>query len=284
MYQATLVDKPVDLVVLPENIVNVDGYYEGSAEEARVAAVAEELDATVVAGVVEDRGSDEHFWNFAVAVTPEGRIEDRYDKVRRVPYGEYVPMRNLLDPIAKDILPPRDDREGTGPAVLDTGLGKLGVVISWETFFPRRVREAVQHDARIILNPTNGSSYWLTQVQTQQIASSSLRAVESGRWVVQASPTGFSAVIDPAGTVHGRTGVGEAAVVQRQVELRSGRTPAMVWGEAPALLAAAAALLIAWVLQRRVPDDPLTADEQNVMKSGGQGMASADQGDYLAST
>jgi hypothetical protein len=57
-----------------------------------------------------------------------------------------------------------------------------------------------------VLNPTNGSSYWLTQVQSQQIASSALRAVESGRWVIQAAPTGFSAIIDPDGVVQQRSG------------------------------------------------------------------------------
>ena len=156
MNTAATVKTPVDLVLLPENIVNINGEYRGSYEEQRLTNVATSLGATVVAGVVEDRGSREHFWNFAVAISPDGGLEGRYDKVRRVPYGEYVPMRFLLDPLAKDILPPRDDVEGTGPAVLDTNLGRLGVVISWETFFPRRVREALHHDAQIVLNPTNG--------------------------------------------------------------------------------------------------------------------------------
>ena len=248
---AQTVRTPVDLVVLPENIVNINGEYRGSYEEQRLTDVATRLHATVVAGVVEDRGDREHFWNFAVAIDPNGRLEDRYDKVRRVPYGEYVPMRFLLEPLAEGVLPPRDDVEGTGPAVLDTSLGRLGVVISWETFFPRRVREAIHHDAEIVLNPTNGSSYWLTEVQTQQIASSTLRAVESGRWVLQAAPTGFSAIIDPAGTVQQRSSMTEARVLQQRVELRDGRTLAMVWGEAPALLMAAGALVAAWFLQRR---------------------------------
>lgn len=267
MNTAATVKTPVDLVVLPENIVNINGLYRGSYEEQRLTNVATSLHATVVAGVVEDQGSREHFWNFAVAIDPDGRLEDRYDKVRRVPYGEYVPMRFLLDPIAKDILPPRDDVEGDGPAVLDTRLGKLGVVISWETFFPRRVREALHHDAQIVLNPTNGSSYWLTQVQTQQIASSTLRAVESGRWVLQAAPTGFSAIIDPRGTVEQRSAMREARVLRQTVELRDGRTLAMIWGEAPALGLATAALAIAWLLQRR------SNREQNVTKSIDPGMA-----------
>jgi apolipoprotein N-acyltransferase len=275
---AETVTTPVDLVVLPENIVNINGEYRGSVEEARITAIATSLHATVVAGVVEDRGDREHFWNFAVAVSPDGRLEDRYDKVRRVPYGEYVPMRNLLEPFAEGVLPPRDDVEGTGPAVLDTGLGRLGVVISWETFFPRRVREALHHDAEIVLNPTNGSSYWLTEVQTQQVASSTLRAVESGRWVLQAAPTGFSAIIDPSGVVRQRSGIGEAKVLEQRVELRGGRTLAMVWGEVPALFAAALALSVAWVFQHRMNAG------QNATKSIDPGMASGEGGDYVATT
>jgi len=262
------VTTPVDLVVLPENIVNISGDYIGSYEEQRITSLATTLKATVVAGIVEDRGDREHFWNFAVAISPEGRLEGRFDKVRRVPYGEYVPMRNLLDPIAGDILPPRDDREGTGPAVLDTSLGKLGVVISWETFFPRRVADALNNDAQIVLNPTNGSSYWLTQVQTQQIASSTLRAVESGRWVLQSAPTGFSAIIAPSGEVQQRSRLAEARVLEQQVDLRTGNTLAMTWGESPVLLLAAAFIVLAWGLQRR--------DVPNITKSVETGMASPD--------
>ncbi|HMS11844.1 MAG TPA: nitrilase-related carbon-nitrogen hydrolase, partial [Microthrixaceae bacterium] len=131
------------------------------------------------------------------------------------------------------------------PTVIDL-TGPTGVVISGGVFFPRRVREALHHDAEIVLNPTNGSSYWLTQVQSQQIASSALRAVESGRWVIQAAPTGFSAIIDPDGVVQQRSGVSEARVLEQTVELRRGRTLAMWWGEAPALLASLIALAWAW--------------------------------------
>ena len=83
--------------------------------------------------------------------------------------------------------------------MLRTDAGTFGVAISWEVFFTQRVREGVQEGGEVVLNPTNGSSYWLTQVQSQQVASSQLRAIETGRWVLQAAPTGFSAVVDPDG-------------------------------------------------------------------------------------
>ena len=76
----------------------------------------------------------------------------------------------------------------------------------------------------MILNPTNGASYTGTIVQTQQVASSRLRAIETGRWVVQASPTGFSEFVTPDGDVIDRTAVSEQAVIRHDVELRDGRT------------------------------------------------------------
>src|SRR5690606_8221386 len=130
---------------------------------------------------------------------------DRYDKERRVPFGEYVPLRPLIEPIAGDALPQRDQIPGDGTAMVRTTAGPAAVAISWEIFFGRRVREGVRAGGEIVLNPTNGSSYWLTQVQSQQVAASRLRAVESGRWVVQVAPTGFSAFVDPTGRVRDRT-------------------------------------------------------------------------------
>lgn len=249
--EAETITSPVELYVFPENIVNVTGFWEGSFEERLVSDFARRHAATVVIGIVEDHNDPEHFYNAAVAVGPDGHQVARYDKVRRVPYGEYVPMRNLLDPIAHDQLPPRDQVPGTGPPVLVTPAGRLGVAVSWEVFFGRRVRDAVHHDAEIILNPTNGSSYWLTQVQTQQIASSTLRAVESGRWVLQSAPTGFSAIIDPHGDVLGRTGIGEPATLTATVERRDGRTIAALTGDLLALLIALVLAIGGHLLTRR---------------------------------
>ena len=255
--QATqLIRGKVDLIIWPENVINVSTFT-GSQYEAMMQQLARSRHATVVAGVVEDRGSRTSFLNAAIAWGPDGRQVDRYDKVRRVPFGEYVPLRFLLDPIAGSILPPRDQTPGTDPNVLHTPAGRLGTVISWEVFFGRRARAAMHADADILINPTNGSSYWLTQVQTEQVASSTLRAVESGRWMIQAAPTGFSEIIDPAGNVFGRTGVSEAAVVQHRVQLRHGSTIAVVVGDAPALALATIFWGGAWVTlltrRRQVP-------------------------------
>jgi apolipoprotein N-acyltransferase len=139
------------------------------------------------------------------------------------------------------------------------------VVISWEVFFGGRVREGVQEGAQAVLNPTNGASYTGTIVQTQQVASSRLRAIESGRWVVQAAPTGFSAIIDDAGTVLQRSAISERTILVADVELRDGFTWYTDLGDAPfvgALIVVSA--IAAWAGRRRprppVDDDSVVSD------------------------
>ncbi len=230
----------VDLVVWPENVIDVFSF-EGSEELTEVTAEAARIGAPFAVGITED-APDDHFINAEVVVTPEGEIVSRYDKVHRVPFGEYMPLRGLLHALgAPTDLVPRDAVAGTGPAYIDIPLstGRLGchvraaVVISWEIFFGSRVAEGVNDGATFILNPTNGSSYTGTILQTQQIASSRLRAIENGRWVVQVSPTGFSAFVSPDGDVFDRTAVSEQKVITRTITLNSGRTWYSNLGDVP---------------------------------------------------
>lgn len=245
-----LVETPVQMVLWPENTVNLDGPLEESDEHDELSQLARELDTTLVVGVVESVGTDE-FTNRVVVYDPAGEIVDSFDKVRRVPFGEYVPVRWLFEPLAGTALPPRDAIAGSEPAVLDTPEGTMGVVVSWEVFFERRAREAAREGALTLLNPTNGASYWLTMVQSQQVASSRLRAVEIGRWVLQSSPTGFSAFVDADGEVLARTSISEQAVLEDDVELRQGTTWATAMGDWPVLILAALVLSLAWLGQRR---------------------------------
>lgn len=254
-----LVETPVDLVLWPENVVNVEGSLQVNPEDDELADLARRLDAPLIVGVVE--GVDDHFLNAAVVYDADGRIVDRYDKVKRVPFGEYVPLRSLLERFSSE-LPGRDALAGDTPAIVDTPAGRFGVVISWEVFFGTRGRDAIGHGGTVLLNPTNGSSYWLTQVQSQQVASSRLRALENDRWVLQAAPTGFSAVVTNDGEVIERSAVSEQRVLQHTIATREGETLATRFGDLPMLLLAAGSMVAAQVLSRRPrrpSADPATA-------------------------
>jgi apolipoprotein N-acyltransferase len=273
-----LVETPVDLVVWPEDVVDVPTL-ETSEEVDELADLARDLNATLVAGMVEDAGPDS-FLNYSAAFDPDGEIVDTYEKVHRVPFGEYVPLRSLIEPFGGADLTSRDAVIGDGPAELVTPAGDASVAISWEIFFADRVREGVQNGAELVLNPTNGSSFTGTLVQTQQVASSRMRAIESDRWLVQVAPTGFSAIIGPDGTVHARTAVSEQAVLQDTVELRTGTTLATRFGYGPAAVLALAAMALGWLVARRAGRSS-PADENGAVAGAPADAAGSTDGSHL---
>ncbi len=243
-------DEQLDLVIWPENVIDVSSF-SSSIERTEVAAEAARLNAPFLVGITEDL-DNKFFTNAQVVVNTDGSLGDRYDKVRRVPFGEFVPMRGLLEAVGAPVdRIPRDAMAGNDTAILRAADTTIAVVISWEVFFAGRANEGVERGATLLVNPTNGSSYTGTILQTQQIASSRLRALETGRWLVQVSPTGFSAFVSPSGQVFDRTGVSEQHVITREVQLRSGRTIYSRLGDMPFILIMSASLIALLIVGRR---------------------------------
>ena len=242
----------LDVVFWPENAIDV-ATFEGSEIQAFIAAESRRLGVPFVIGLTEDAVVDgrDRYTNAQVVVDADGVVSSRYDKVRRVPFGEYVPLRSVIERISSAVDRVGDAVPGETPAFLDLPTGeRVSTVISWEVFFGGRAREGVELGAEVILNPTNGASYTGTIVQTQQVASSRLRAIETGRWVVQAAPTGFSAFIDSDGDVLQRTGQREQRIIVSDVELRTGNTWYVSLGDAPFILALVLVLIAACVASR----------------------------------
>jgi apolipoprotein N-acyltransferase len=244
----------VDVVLWPEDVVDVNDPILETDEGDELSALAAHLHATVVAGVVEG-GQAEHeadvFINFSQAWGPDGEPLDRYEKNRRVPFGEFIPFRSLVEKLGDVSAVPRDARVGHGPGLLHTPAGDLGVVISWEVFFADRARDAIGHGGEVLLVPTNAASFSTTQMPALELGAARLRAIETGRWVVQAAPTGFSAIIDPGGAVREHTDLGERQVLDRVIERRRGDTLYTTLGDGPFVLGALAVVAYAWVRRRR---------------------------------
>lgn len=240
----------MDLVLWPENVVDTDFDVQDAEEGQELQALARRLDAPLSVGTVEGV-SDTEFRNSQQVLDADGNWGDRYVKVQRVPFGEWVPFRSLIEKVAPDTLAERDATVSHQSGLLRTDAAPLGTAISWEVFFGHRARAAVEAGGQVIYNPTNGSTYTGTFVQTQQIASSRLRAIENGRWLVQVAPTGFSAFITPEGKVEQRTGTRERAVRHQAVELRTGFTWYTRFGDAPPRAVAVLLLTAAWALAYR---------------------------------
>lgn len=253
----TIAAGSVDLVLWPENVIDVVTF-EGSAVEQQVATEAARIGAPFAVGITEDvaasgPGEPQRFLNAQVVVSTDGKVVSRYEKVHRVPFGEYVPLRGLLESLGAPVdQVPKDAVAGAGPAYVDLPDGtRTGVVISFEVFFGERARDGVRHGAELLINPTNGSSYTGTVVQAQQVASSRLRAVETGRWLVQAAPTGFTTFVSPDGDVIGRTAQTEQRVISHEVALRSGTTWYTSLGDLPFVFLAAIGLFVTSFASRR---------------------------------
>ena len=156
-----------------------------------------------------------------------------------------VVLRPLCEPRG---CPPRRHRRTRERNDGDTGRARVAVLVSYEVFFPDRGRSGVRAGGQLIVVPTNTSSYSSEQAPAQEIAASRLQAIEEGRDLLQAAPTGYSAVIDNHGDVLEQTPLSVTAVLRANVALRDGVTLYTRFGDLPTVSLALLAVLAGWVV------------------------------------
>jgi len=241
---------PPALVLWPEDVIALSQPLRGSAQNRAMAQMARHLHTTFVAGVTEPAGP-RSFRNEIVVWAPSGRIVGAFEKVHRVPFGEFVPYRSFISHLADLSAVPTDAIPGHGSGLLSTPAGPLGTLVSFEVFYANRSRTSVRAGAELLIVATNTSSYATSQVPTQEVAADAVQAVETGRDLVQAAPTGYSTVVDGRGEVLQRSVLGRPQVVRATVALRRGFTPYDHWGDLPVLVGAAVMLAAGWGRSRR---------------------------------
>ena len=251
--------RPPSLVVWPEDVVSLDMPIDGTQIEKQLGALARALHTTLLVGVTETV-SAQSFRNEIVAFSPGGKLVARFEKVHRVPFGEYIPYRGFFKHLADLSSVPLDAIPGHGDGVLHTPAGPLGTLVSYEVFYAQRGWITTRAGAQLLVDPTNTSSYLTSQVPTQEIAAARLQAIAEGRDVVQAAPTGYSAVIDNRGRVLVRSKLGGRAVIIRDVDLRTGRTLYERFGDLPVLALSGLLVVAGWLSALANDTDPdLTA-------------------------
>ncbi len=212
--------------------------------------LARALRTTLMVGITEP-ASATTFRNEVVAWGPSGRVVGVFEKVHRVPFGEYVPLRSFFAHFADLSGVPTDAIPGSGTGLMRTPAGPLGLMVSFEIFYSGRSHDSVRAGAELLAVPTNTSSYSTSQVPAQEIAAAVVQSVETGRDLVQAAPTGFSAVVTQRGVVVERSTLGDRQVLSSTVDLRRGLTPYDHWGDLPVLILSALALAAGWARQFR---------------------------------
>ena len=140
--------------------------------------------------------------NSLFALTPDAEIIGRYDKAHLVPYGEYLALRWLLEPLGATRLVPGDIDFIPGPGaqtITLPGFGKVGVQICYEIIFSGQVIDA-RNRPDFLFNPSN-DAWFGSWGPPQHLAQAQLRAIEEGLPIVRSTPTGISAIIDANGRI-----------------------------------------------------------------------------------
>jgi apolipoprotein N-acyltransferase len=190
-----------------------------------------------------------HYWNSMVAVDHEGRILGSYDKAHLVPFGEYVPLREIL-PINKVTPGTVDFSAGPGPRTLHLpGLPPVSPLICYEAIFPHAVADTADRP-RWLLNLTNDGWYGITSGPFQHFSIARTRAVEEGMPLVRAANNGVSGLVDPYGRVVRRLGLD--AIGYLDVSLPQSLAPTLYerLGDLPFLIALPLLLGLAWGVAR----------------------------------
>jgi apolipoprotein N-acyltransferase len=254
-------DKP-DLVLWPEDASDVDPFLDRSAYAAIDAAV-KRIGVPVLVGAIL-QGPHGKRLNAGILWSPTTGPGAQYVKRHPVPFGEYIPLRSIAKLVSSDVnLVSQDMAAGHGNGLLKGGPAPIGDVICFEVAYDSLVRSSVRAGAQLVVVQTNNATFGHTSETYQQLAMSKLRAIETGRTVIQVATTGSSAIIREDGKVLAKSGkLFTPAVLTATVTLETGETPAVAVGAVPEYVLAALALVgilyAAWPRLRRRSSGPAT--------------------------
>ncbi|MCK4534787.1 MAG: apolipoprotein N-acyltransferase, partial [Syntrophobacterales bacterium] len=158
------------------------------------------------------------FRNSAYLISPEGAVSGRYDKVHLVPFGEYVPLHNILFFIDKLVEGAGDFTPGGEITPFSMGDRKIGTLICYEGIFPEISREHCLKGADLLVNITNDAWYGNTSAPYQHLTMAAFRAIENRTYMIRAANTGISAIVDPTGKIASRTDLFERTTLSGPVK------------------------------------------------------------------
>ncbi|HKM37603.1 MAG TPA: apolipoprotein N-acyltransferase [Thiopseudomonas sp.] len=252
LYQSlTLNAAPSDLVIWPETAVPVlkeqaQGYLDSMDR------IISRQDSALITGLPlrqQDTHGDLRYYN---AITTLGDSDGEYRKQKLVPFGEYVPLQDLLrGVIAFFDLPMSDFARGPSQqAPLNAKGYKIAPYICYEVVYPEFATElAAQSD--ILLTISNDTWFGTSIGPMQHLQMAQMRALEAGRWMIRATNNGVSALIDPRGEISVTVPQFQQAVLRGSVVPMQGLTPYLRWQSWPLILLCALCLIPA-VLQRKM--------------------------------
>ena len=240
-----LAERGVDAILTPEGALPF--YFKDLKNSAIFKAI---LDKKVVVwlGAFGEQGLS--YTNSLFTVMGNGEVFSRYNKVKLVPLGEYIPFESVLGKLI-DRLSPLDAHMAAGSSnqVFDTPFGRAIMGICYESAFAEHFRRQAAQGGQFILTASNNAHYAET-MPAQHHAQDVMRAIETDRWAVRSTNTGYSGIVDPHGNTIWLSGINTNEVYSGIIYRRNSETLYVRWGDwlVPVLFGLAA---IGWVFNRR---------------------------------
>jgi apolipoprotein N-acyltransferase len=244
----------VHVVVWPESTVPLSYSSTAFYREAIESLSARGNVDIILGSVAEDPDAANKLWNAAFLVSG-GKTIGHYDKIRLVPFGEYVPLRKMLF-FAKALVHAVGQFEfGTRDTPL-AGRFRYGPAICYEVVFPQIPRMQVLHGADVLVTITNDAWYDGTSAPRQHLNQARLRAVENDRYLLRAGTTGISALVDPTGRIVKELPMNRKGIIYAEFFPRTSMTPYARFGDWFAWLACLAVIIAILKRSSSVPRDP----------------------------
>ena len=245
-----------DLIVWPESGTDIDPLRAG-VSATQITKLVAKTDIPILIGATTWDGSTPGESgagprNAGILWTAQSGPGQLYAKNHLVPFGEYIPLRNVLakyisrfDQIPNDFVP------GQTPGVFNIGGKKVGDVICFEVAYANHINDTIAAGAQVFVVQTNNSTYGNTAQPAQQFAMTRFRAIENQRAFLVASTSGISGLISNDGSVLAETAQFESAQVTGEVALISENTTSFNFPNW-ATYAAAIIVGLAWRRNRKL--------------------------------
>lgn len=234
---------PRRLLVWPES-ASFPFSYDRSERLRRDLRDLSERGCDVLFGSVTESGTQ--VFNSSLLLSRDG-LSEPYSKRRLVPWGEYVPLRNVFSFVGTLARNAGDFTPGTGLGLLPWGEELVGMAICYEVVFPAAVAAQVRGGASVLATITNDAWYGDTAAPWQHYRAARFRAAENRRPMIRAALTGVSGLIDARGAVGAQLSIGERGVIEGRVFGGRGLTP---YSRAPWAVPVVCVLLVAFVIVR----------------------------------
>ena len=227
---APLIDEDMDVLLWPEGL-DSDPLNNRDTASA-FTRLSARLDAPLIVNAATARGDD--VFNTSILWTAQEGAVALHDKRNPVPMGEYVPDRWFYEAIVPDLigLIGREYTPGSNAPFFDVNGVGVGLAICFDVIYDDVIWEGANDGAEIYMFQTNNADFRDTDENLQQLAFARMRAVETGRSVVNISTVGTSQVMAPDGSTIDQLPSATAGAMLTDVPLRTGLTPAVILGPA----------------------------------------------------